>query len=87
MTACKSPTPKNAPIPEQDAIVKRYDLEAEDCMGGWASRDVMNEREHGDWVLYEDAAARIAELEAAIAELKAEIADLVHPHDLAARQT
>lgn len=23
-------------------------------MGGWASRDVMNEREHGDWVRYEE---------------------------------
>lgn len=44
--------------------MKRYDLEAEDCMGGWASRDVMNERAEGDWVRYEDAAARIAELEA-----------------------
>lgn len=40
--------------------VTRYDLESEDCMGGWASRDVMNERENGDWVRYEDVKAAIA---------------------------
>jgi len=34
--------------------MKRYDLEAEDRMGGWASRDVMNERAEGDWIYYAD---------------------------------
>lgn len=51
--------------------IKRFDLENEERLGGWSSENVMNERNGGDWVRYEDHAAEIARLQAALAEREA----------------
>lgn len=49
--------------------IKRFDLENEERLGGWSSENVMNERNGGDWVRYEDHAAEVARLQAALADM------------------
>lgn len=55
-------------------MITRYDIETRDCMGGWGSITEMVEREQGDYVEYEDHAARVAQVEANHAQL------LLHYH-------
>lgn len=50
--------------------MKRYDINCDDCDGIEAQYVTMSEHEDGDYVLYSDAQAALAEKDAEIAKLK-----------------